>query len=332
MIKQTPSPAISEASKIINPIEPSLLPGLDSEFVDYYNRTIGTKVPTHQIDIEKIRANPEAHRVPWSEDTSNDKDVRDVSIASKDGFEFGVRVYAPDTEKAGQGPFPVHLNFHGGGFVFGDLSSDGTFCKYVRDRLSIVVVDVDYRLCPENAYGRHIEDAWAALNWVYTHETELNIRRNSISIGGISAGASISTILQHLARDAGIKLKVAILAVPPVDWHSWYEDPSESPFESLSLFRKSPSLDWLRISYFHRYLKPDKDIPEWWLSPLKAPDFSGLSDTCVFTAEYDPLRDEGEAFLGVPHPFVHMPLKKAKDYENEACLALILAHELYSQK
>lgn len=103
------------SSKLVNPIAPQHVNNMDPEFVAYYNRTIGLKKATHQVDIESVRSNPATFNSPWCEDTSKEQGVRDVRIASVDGFEFAARVYSPDASKFGAGPYPVHVNYHGEG-------------------------------------------------------------------------------------------------------------------------------------------------------------------------------------------------------------------------
>lgn len=123
---------------------------LDADFVNYYNRIIAIKPATHSIDIKEIRAFPEKFHAPWARDYSYEPFVKNTTIPTGNGKACAVRIYYPDARISpfGQGPYPVHVNFHGGGFVLGDLTGDAELMMLVRNRLGIMVVDVDYRLAP----------------------------------------------------------------------------------------------------------------------------------------------------------------------------------------
>lgn len=134
---------------------------------------------------------------------------------------------------------------------------------------------------------------------------ELNIDPDSISIGGISAGAVFCLILQHLARDAQIPLKMAWVSVPSTTdilLHA-ADAYAKAPYPSFIEYAKAPCLNWARLMYFGALAFPKEQVeeirakrPGWWLAPLTAPEFKGLCDTFISTAECDPLRDEGEAY------------------------------------
>lgn len=134
-----------------NPIDASFAGRMDADFVAYYNKNIAIKPPTHAIDLAEVRANPQKWASPWCIDYSDLPFVHDIQIESGDGHVFTARIYSPDETKDDpntQGPYPVHVNFHGGGYCFGDLTSDAALLMKIRTRARIVVVDVDYRLTP----------------------------------------------------------------------------------------------------------------------------------------------------------------------------------------
>ncbi|KAL1889736.1 hypothetical protein Sste5346_008722 [Sporothrix stenoceras] len=336
-------------------IDPEVLPKLDPNFVKFFQDTSGVHVATHKVSLDEIRKDPHKFASRWSLNAVEKgiERVQDLQIPTKDGAEITIRVYSPDPKTAGPGPHPVHVNFHGGGFVFGDLTNDAEYCLHVRDTLPLVVVDVDYRKCPDVKFGTSIKDAWDAIKWVHANASQINTRPDSLSIGGISAGAQCATICAHLARDAGLLLKLAILAVPPGDMHFRYKSASESPYPSFSEFANAPMLGWERIQYFIPHVYPENEreellrtVPAYWFKPVDAPNFAGLCPTFVVTAGCDPLRDEGEAYarklveagvrvttrryLGVPHPFMHMTkvLQQAVDYEADCVALLKQAHDL----
>ncbi|KAL2173012.1 Alpha/Beta hydrolase protein [Thermothelomyces heterothallicus CBS 202.75] len=338
-------------------IEEHILPKLDPDFLEYFTQVrtkaaAGSgKVAPKPPSIQELRAHPEAFRVPCALDTRGYPRVTDLTFPSQDGVSIPVRVYHPDREKHGTGPFPVHLNFHGGGFVVGGLESEAAHCLSMREA-GVIVVDVDYRLCPENTWGKCFQDAWDALNWVRGSASLLNANPASVSVGGISAGGHISIVLQHMARDAGIPLKLCMATVPPATRALSYTYYTESPFPSFHEFHRGPVLPWAQIKYYGRLCMPPEKLPElrklwpsWWLEPLEAPNWRGLCDTFIRTAELDPLRDEGEAYamklvaggnkvtlkryLGCPHTFMYMDaLKRKHEYDRDSIAALRVAHGL----
>ena len=340
----------ADQERILNPINPDILPLLDPEFVAYYNKYIGPNPATHQVPFNEVRSNPEKWRGKWCIDYTGEPGVGNLSIPSKDGYQIPMRTYSPDSSIWGPGPYPVHVNFHGGGNVFGDLTVDAKWCMKLTERVGVVVVDVDYRLCPESVFGKNIEDGWAALTWVHGKgASELNVNSQSISIGGISAGGGLCCTLQHMARDAGIPLKMALLSVPTTDYTTYFPFPEGyTPFPSVAALAKVPSLGADRIEFFRRMVFPEEhkqeilQKPISWRAPLHSPSFKGLCDAFIAVAQCDPLVDEGEAYgrkiidaggkvtfrryQGMPHPFMHMELKAARLYDDDLCAALKQAH------
>ena len=138
----------------------------------------------------------------------------DDRVIPVDGGEITVRVYTPD----GDGPFPAHVYFHGGGFWLGDLDfSDGT-CRELCDGAKCVVVSVDYRLAPEHTYPTAPEDSYAALLWTVAHADELGIDTTRVSVGGASAGGNLAAVVALMARDrSGPPLVAQVLEIPVTD-------------------------------------------------------------------------------------------------------------------
>lgn len=135
--------------------------------------------------------------------------------------------------------------------------------------------------------------------------SRLNIKPDSVSIGGISAGAVFCLILQHLARDAKIPLRLALVSVPSTTdiLLQDVDDYAKSLYPSFTEYADAPCLNWARLAYFATLAFPKSQVesirakcPSWWLAPITAPDFSRLCETVILTAECDPLRDEGEAY------------------------------------
>ncbi len=180
----------------------------------------------------------------------------------------------------------------------------------------------------------------------------LKLNPDSVSVGGISAGGHISLVLQHMARDAGIRLKLCMVSVPAVADALTYTFYTESPYASFHEFVRAPILPWARIQFFAKHCLPKDQLPrlramwpDFWFAPIRAPNWRGLCNTFVRVAEIDPLRDEGEAYasklvaggntvtvkmyLGCPHTFMYMDfLEQKKAYDTDAIRALKVAHGL----
>lgn len=198
------------------------------------------------------------------------------------------RVYTPE----GDGPFPVLVYFHGGGFVIADLNTYDDSCRALCNLASCVVVSVAYRLAPENRYPAAHEDAYAAGQWVIKNATQLNGDPARVAFGGESAGGNLATSCCLMAKERGGTLPVHQLLVYPVtdndtNTGSYQENAQAKPLNKAMM-------EW----FFRHYTPENGQIPgpEHYLLPLKAPDLSGLPAATVITAEIDPLRDEGENY------------------------------------
>ncbi|CAH0042237.1 unnamed protein product [Clonostachys rhizophaga] len=317
--------------QVPNPLNPEFLDLSDEDFIDYYNEHLAWMPKTHLLSIEEMRKNGHKYASPWCRDFSNEAFVKDIKLAADDGHLFTARCYYPDDKKStfGIGPYPVYINFHGGGWTFGGLTGDAEICMAIRERLGILVMDIDYRLSPENTFGTGADDAWAAVKWI-------NAQGDCISIGGISAGGHICATIQQLARDADMPLRLAILSLPAVIYEGDFRKPSDAPLQSWVENQNAPCLNWERSKFFQQHYNPKNSAerskfdsrPIFYKSPLyEEPSYR------------DPLRDEGESYglklaqLGVrvsirrytnvPHPFMHMaPIKKAQMYLEDICSEL----------
>jgi acetyl esterase len=213
-----------------------------------------------------------------------------------------VRVYTP----AGAGPFPVLVFFHGGGFVLCDLDSHDGACRSLTNEAGCVTVSIDYRLAPEHKFPAAVEDCYAAANWVSEHAKEIKGDPKRIAVGGDSAGGNLSAVVSMLARDAGKPhIMFQLLVYPATDTARNTE--SHKNFTDYFLTKDM-------IEYFYRhYLRGDADAKDPRMSIGLAKDFRALPPAHIITAEFDPLRDEGEAYgeklraAGVPVTVTRYP-------------------------
>jgi cation diffusion facilitator CzcD-associated flavoprotein CzcO/acetyl esterase/lipase len=211
-------------------------------------------------------------------------EVTDGVIAGPSG-DLPYRLYRP----AGpEGPRPLVVYFHGGGWVLGDLDSDDPLCRDLCDRSGAVIVSVNYRHAPEVRFPAAALDAFAAVQWADAHAVELGGIPSSLAVAGWSAGANVAAVACQLARDAGgPRISGQLLITPVVD-----SDMTRSSYQENAdgYILTTPLMRW----FWDHYADPaDRDDPR--AAPLHG-DLHGLPAACVVAADFDPLRDEGVAY------------------------------------
>lgn len=205
------------------------------------------------------------------------------------GHVVPVRLFAPN----GEGPFPLLIFFHGGGWVTGGIENYTGVCADLAKATGCMVASIDYRLAPEHKFPAAPEDCYAVTREIFLQQN-LDIDPENITLIGDSAGGNLAAAVSLMARDRGEFLpKQQILLYP-----STYNDHSEtSPFESIRTNGSDYILTSKRIQgYIELYRNSDEDLTNPYFAPLLADDLSNQPRTLVITAEYCPLRDEGEAY------------------------------------
>jgi len=212
--------------------------------------------------------------------------VEDRTLPGPAG-EIPVRVYAPEGEEE---PRPGVVYFHGGGFVMGSLETHDATCRSLANASGCTVVSVDYRLAPEHPFPAAPEDCYAATRWVASHGAELGIDPDRLAVAGDSAGGNLAAAVSLMARDrGGPALRHQVLIYPVAD-HGFDTPSYRENAEGYLLSRQL--MEW----FWGHYLARESDADHPYASPLRAPDASKLPPALVLTAEFDPLRDEGEAY------------------------------------
>ena len=212
-------------------------------------------------------------------------DVTDRTIPGPAG-DIPVRVYRPSAATG----LPLLLWFHGGGWVTGNLDTHDQLGRLLSDAVGAVVVSVDYRLAPEAKFPAAADDCLAAYEWVLEHASEVGADAGRVAIGGDSAGGNLAAVVTLDARERGLpQPKLQLLVYPVTD----YEFESASMIDNAKgYFLEAESMQW----FYDHYARTPSDFADPRFSPLRASDVSGLADAVVVTAEFDPLRDQGEAY------------------------------------
>jgi acetyl esterase len=196
-----------------------------------------------------------------------------------------VRIYRPSAA-----PAPVHVHFHGGGWVIGDLDTHDRDCREICVGADCIVVAVDYRLAPEHIFPAAPEDCYAAFCWATANVHSLGALPGPMSVGGDSAGGNLAAAVALMARDRnGPAIAMQLLIYPVTD----------ATMESASYRDNADGylLSRTMMSWFWDHYCPDLALrADPLASPITAEDLSGLPPALVMTAEFDPLRDEGEAY------------------------------------
>lgn len=244
-------------------------------------------VPLEQSSPEQARTLRASRQRPSTEVVH---EVRDLDAGG-----VLARLYRPNDRT----DLGVVVYLHGGGWVIGDLESHDAVCRSLANGSGNAVVSVDYRLAPEHPFPAALEDSVTALRWVHANAEALGCRNDRIAIGGDSAGANLAAAVTHLAP---VPLVFQLLVYPVTDCtcsQPSYTDNAEGYFLSAS------AMAWFIDHYLSGGVGSPRD-PR--VSPLFAADhvLAATPPALVITAEFDPLRDEGDAYaarlasLGVP--------------------------------
>jgi acetyl esterase len=239
-------------------------------------------------------------------------ETTDRAIPGADG-EITARVYQPGRAvRSHDGARPLVVNFHGGGFVFGDLRLSDWICSRVARTVGAVVVSVDYRLAPRHRFPAAVDDCYAALLWAAGNAASLGAS-GKIGVMGESAGGTLSAVMCLLARDrGGPAIGHQVLLYPATDMTSAKSAPPDTPFLS------GPEM----LAFRQHYLG-DADPGDIRASPLLASDHSKLAPALIQVGEHDPLREDGiryaaalraagvpvrlSEYVGMPHGYLNFP-------------------------
>ena len=238
----------------------------------------------HQVDIHVLREAMES-RFP---DRVREPVARvDNRIVAGSHGDLPVRLYWPHLRATHH---PVLVYFHGGGWVLGSLEAHDGICRALTNAAQCVVVSVDYRLAPEHPFPCGLEDCQTAVGWVRSVADELGVDRERMAVGGDSAGGNLAAVVANTdCPEKALPLCHQLLIYPVIDARQRTESYRENAEGYL--------LTALGMKMFWDLYLNDASVGESPLaSPVRTADLTGLPPATVLTAQYDPLRDEGEIY------------------------------------
>lgn len=198
-----------------------------------------------------------------------------------------IRIYRPDLS----GNYPIITYFHGSAFVICSINTHDALCRHLCLKANAVVVSVDYGLAPEEPFPAGPDDSLAATLWTAENAHTIGGDPGRLIVAGDSAGATMATVTALRIRDAGGPAISAQFLIYPV---TNYPEPAPASYaergEGCGLTADAMRWGW------SLYLPDAADQDNPMVSPLRAPDLGNLPPAYVITAEYDLLRDEGQAY------------------------------------
>ncbi|MGL6160791.1 alpha/beta hydrolase [Microbulbifer sp.] len=243
-----------------------------------------TQPQLHTLTVEAAREHLRqfARSLPQGEAVAA---VEDRLVPVNDG-EIPIRIYTP----YGTGPFPIVVYFHGGGWTIGDLDTDDATCRAITNAAASLVVSVNYRHAPEYKFPTAVEDAYASVCWVADHAAGFNGDPARLAVAGTSAGGNLATVTTLIARDREYPDIAGQVLQVPVTNHAFDTPSYRDCATGYGLERVTGEWFW------HNYLRTPEDGAHEYASPLRAASLAGLPAALIITAEFDPLRSEGEAY------------------------------------
>ncbi|AJT42824.1 hypothetical protein UM93_02700 [Psychromicrobium lacuslunae] len=226
--------------------------------------------------------------------------IRDVVVELADYPNVTVRLHYPpgvDPLNASGANLPVVLSFFGGGFRHGGFDAPGfrEAYKFRAAEAGVIIAAVGYALAPEHPWPAAAEQGYAALDWVFQHAEEIGARPDRIAVAGASSGGNLAVVSTLINQDrAQHPVAAQVLEVPALDLSRGHLD--FSMLDELNMDSEAVGQNLLKL--VEDYIPDAASRTHRYASPLLVEDLSGLPPAYIFTAEYDPLRADGEAYAG----------------------------------
>jgi acetyl esterase len=238
--------------------------------------------PAHEVPVDQARAGHEAETINLSGPGEEVAEVRDLEIPAPAG-PIPARLYRPE----GDGPLPLVVYLHGGGWMLGSIESFDTVVRALANAAGVMVLSIGYRLAPEAPFPAGLEDSVAAVRWAAAEARELGADPERLAIAGDSAGGNLATVVARRLRGE-VDLRMQALIYPVTDAGcntASYRDFGERHGLTAASMRR----------FWNLYLDGADGLHED-SSPLRSGDLAGSPPAFILTAGFDPLRDEGEAY------------------------------------
>ena len=232
--------------------------------------------PLNELSPAEAREVFRAARVPMDIPVHEVRDVVAGGVPS--------RLYRPSADTS----IGLIVYFHGGGWVVGDLETHDHICRTMAVNTGHAVLSVEYRLAPEHKFPAAIDDAMAATRWAHENAASLGVDGGRFAVAGDSAGANLAAVV---AQQGVVPLKYQVLVYPTVDM--------SMTLPAIEENAEGPTLTKVMMKWFvDHYLRDERDVTNVLASPLLAPDdvLKRVPPAVILTSEYDPLRDDGEAY------------------------------------
>lgn len=268
--------------------------------MESWSRTAHGKLPSktavilHAVNNNLVPVSADIEPPRFLSSRSNDTTKvlleEDTVIPTEEGITIPVRIYRyEDVEEA-----PVILFFHGGAFLegYGNIDTHRNITRSLAQRTGAVVISPGYRLAPKHIFPAAVEDSYRALEWAHEHADKYGGDPNKIAVVGDSAGGNLATVTALKARDHGGPQIFAQVLFYPLTTFQDIPLKSRETYDSGYYFLSRDVMIKARNAY-----APEEEM--WnspYTSPLQATDLSGLPPTFIITAQFDPLRDEGELY------------------------------------
>jgi acetyl esterase len=238
--------------------------------------------PAHEVPVDQARAGHEAETINMSGPGEEVAEVRDLEIPAPAGA-IPARLYRPE----GDGPLPLVVYLHGGGWMLGSIESFDTVVRALANAAGVMVLSVGYRLAPEAPFPAGLDDSIAAVRWAAAAASELGADPERLAIAGDSAGGNLATVVARRLRGE-VDLRMQALIYPVTDAGcntASYRDFGERHGLTAASMRR----------FWNLYLDGADGLQED-TSPLRSGDLAGSPPAFILTAGFDPLRDEAEAY------------------------------------
>jgi acetyl esterase len=237
------------------------------------------------VTVETARADMERRLGGITEYIDDEaSEVREFEVDGPGG-PLPIRAYLPE----GDGPHPMVVFYHGGGFVIGNLETHDNLCHALCDRADVLVLSVDYRLAPEHPFPAAVNDAYAALEWAAANGKQIGGDPDRIAVAGDSAGGNLAAAVSIMAREHGGPAIDRQLLIYP-----WL-DPA-GRFDLASYSENAREYEGSEGYLYEKYAQDEVHAGNQYLAPLIASELADLPPATIIVAGYDRLRDEGFEF------------------------------------